>query len=206
MNAAVASTARSLTAAAIVRHAAPRLNAWRTGSPVWISPIADRAAEAGKQSPRAPGGSPPGDSSRDRFVSRGLAAASRAASGAPPTVAKPGMMVLNGRRARSNEIRMAGIEAEAGAAVVERNAGSRHGWRGWVAIRSPITPSRPSTRRPAALVRLRQGNDQGFNASGANPDSIQLSKSAFSYLPAGGDGRRPWRPCLTTAAPRAHLD
>jgi hypothetical protein len=38
------------------------------GSPVWISPSADREAETGSRSPRAPDG-PSDDSSRDRFGS-----------------------------------------------------------------------------------------------------------------------------------------
>ena len=52
-------------------------------------------------------------------------------------------------------------------------------------------PSRPSTRRTSGgeqfIFSAGFGNEtiNGFSASGANPDSIQLAKSAFSYLTPG---------------------
>ena len=76
--------------------------------------------------------------------------------------------------------------------TVTRGGGSRNpDGRGRAAIRSPTTPSRPSTRPPAAREQFvfsagfGKETINGYNASGASPDSIQLAKSAFSYLTAG---------------------
>ena len=62
-------------------------------------------------------------------------------------------------------------------------------------------PPRPSTRRRAAANTSSFGAGfgketiNGFNASGASPDSIQLATSAFSYLTPGMTQAQDLRPC-----------
>ena len=85
-----------------------------------------------------------------------------AASGAPSRVTKPGMIVWNGRLLPGHLIRMAGHEREAGAAVLQADAGARHDDR----------------RAEAHVVRLDQRNHHAARIAGRKIDGAALRRGA----------------------------